>query len=178
MSDGGFVCFGRHDQLEGIVLSPGIVCDYLQVAGITGFAVFREIHELYGISVDTAFPNLIGEAFRTAVQVVGTVVDGKRIFNAVQGELATGDAVGVATGNLSGKGTVAEVTLGVLVSQGDIPQFAVLVGNDDGNDACTYAAQLYISAGGILKGIEEDFLTVGRSAPEFFIDSHSPVLYS
>jgi len=106
------------------------------------------------------------------VQVVGAVVNGQRVLHAVQGELALGDAVGIAAGHLAAAGTVPEIITGLLVADDHIGQLALLVRHHDGNDGGTHAAKLHVGTGGILKGVEEDFLPVGRCAPEFFGNGH------
>ena len=174
---GGFVGLGRQDELEGVVFSPGVVGHYLEVAGIAFLSVFGKIHEFYGISLDTAVPDLVGKALGTTVQVVGAVVDGKGILHAVQREMAPSNAVGVTSGDFAGEGTVSKVILRGFVTQRDIGQFAFPVGYDDGYDACSHAAELHIGARSVFERVEIDFFSVGRSAPDFFGNSHSYLFF-
>ena len=112
----------------------------LQVAGVSGLSVGRIVEELYGIALHTAFPNLVLEALGAAVQVVGAVVDGQRVFHPVQGELALGDAVGESAGHLSGAGAVGKIIVGILIADHDVFQLAVPVRDHDGDDARPHAA--------------------------------------
>ena len=137
--DRGLVGLCGEYELKGIVISPGVMGDGLEGAGIASFSVFGKVHELYGVAVNAAVPNLVLEAFRAAVEVVGAIVDGKSVLCAVQGEMSLGDAVCKAAGNLAGAGTVGKIVEGVLVADYDVVQLAVLVGNYDGYDAGAYA---------------------------------------
>ena len=103
------VALGGKSEFEGVVITPLISCHSFQVAGITGFTILGEIHELNPVFTVTAVPNLILEAFRSSVKMVGTVVDGKGVLFSVEGEMAFGYAVSISSGAFSGAGTVSEI---------------------------------------------------------------------
>ena len=62
-------------EFEFILVGPDITGDDLEVARISHLSVRGEVHEFHGIAVDAGIPNLILEAFRTPVQMVGAIVD-------------------------------------------------------------------------------------------------------
>ena len=160
-------------EFQLAVVRPDIVRDDLQGAGIAGFPVFGEIHELHGIVHDAALPDLVLEAVGAAVQVVFRIVDRERVFLPVQGEMAAGDAVGVASGALAGAGAVAEIRGGVGIAQHDIGQFSVLVGHIDPYDGGSDRAQFDISAGGVRHRVFIDFLSVRGRTPQSLFDVHT-----
>ena len=170
--DRGGVRFRRQNELELVVLAPLVVRDGFQVAGESGFAILGEIHEFDGVAFDAAIPDLVREAVRAAVEVVGAVVDWEMVLHAVQRELAVRDAVRKAAGHLAAARSVADVVQRIRVAQHDVAEFAVLVRDDDRDDRRADVGQLYVCAGGVLEGIAEDFLSVRGGRPQFFGDFH------
>ena len=168
----GGIGLRRKDELEGIVLSPAVVGHRLEVAGIAFLPIGREVQELYGVSLYAAFPNLVLEALGAAVKVVGAVVDGQGVLHTVQGELALGNAVGIAAGNLAGAGAVGKIGQGIVVSQHHVFQLSVLVRNHDGDDGGAHGAKLHIGTGTVLEGIEDDFFSARGLAPDFTCYGH------
>ena len=73
--DSCLVGLRRESQFESVVLAPLVVGDNLQIAGITCLSVLRKVLELNGFPLGAAFPDLILESFRAAVQMVRAVVD-------------------------------------------------------------------------------------------------------
>ena len=124
------------------------------------------------ILFDAAVPDLVLEALRAAVQVVGAVVDRERVLLAVQRELSVLDPVREAAGHFSGARAVSEIVKRIRVAEHDVVQLAVLVRNDDRYDGRADTGQFHIGAGGVLQGIQEDFLAVRGGSPEFFGDFH------
>ena len=88
----------REGKPEFVLLAPLVARDDLEIAGITHLAVFREVHELYCVSVFSALPDLVLEALGSAVEVIGAVVDRKAVDLAVDLETAFGDTIGVPSG--------------------------------------------------------------------------------
>ena len=166
------VSLRREDELELVFLAPLVVGDGLQVAREASLSVLGEVHEFHSITVDAAFPDLVREALRAAVQVVGTAVHGNRVLLAVQRELAHRDAVRITAGHLTAAGAVADIAQRVLVSQHHVAQVAVLVRDDGGDDGGADIRQLNVCAGGVLEGIAVDFLSVRGLAPQFLGDFH------
>ena len=87
-------------HLEFIVVGQAVGDLVGELAGIALFAVGAHVREDGADGVlrldRLGLPDDLVESLQAAVQVVGAVVDGQRIFLAVEGELALGDAVGVA----------------------------------------------------------------------------------
>ena len=163
----GVVCFRGHDKLKGIVLSPGVMCNNLKITRIPGFPIGSKIHKLNGIALYAAVPHLFMESGGAAVQMVGTVIDGQRVLHAVKRELTFGNAVGISARNLAGARFLVNIVRGAAKAHHHVAQLAVFVRNNNGHNCGSYITKLSICAGGVFECIKEDFLSVGRCAPEF-----------
>ena len=81
----------------------------LEIARISGFPVFREVHEFHCVAFYPAVPYLILESVRASVEVVAGVVDREFIFLSVEGEVALGDSVGISSRAFAEAWAVSEV---------------------------------------------------------------------
>src|SRR5215212_2361860 len=90
-------------------------------------------------------PDPLVEADVAAVQVVGRVVDGQLVGDAVEGEAALVDAVGVAAGDAAEVGVAGvEVALQGGEPEGDVGQPALAVGHAQGLDGPAVGDQLHL----------------------------------
>ena len=131
--------------------------DVLHLDACTAFAVER-----------LRVPNLGVERARAAVEVVGTVVYLEFVGLVVDGELAVGDAVGVASDGCAEEESVAEVFGGevshwVVEAEDRLAGFAVLVGRDDAGDCCADVGDLDGHSVVVGEREEEDVFAVDGS---------------
>ena len=124
---GVLVRFRGKGELEGVVLSPLVMRNGLEISGISLLSVLGEIHELYGAVNNAAVPDLYGKSLGAAVQLVRAIVDGQVILLAVQFETALCNPVGEPSGNPSYEGSVIEVLFRGVKAKGNVNQFPVLV---------------------------------------------------
>ena len=167
-----FVGLGGKEQFEGIVLAPLITGDYLHVTGIASFAVLGEIHEFYGISVNAAFPNLVLEALRTAMEMVRPVVYRQSVFLSIQGELAEGNPVGKPSRAFSGTRAIGEVAHRIMIAQDDVCKLAILVRNGNADDSGTHAGKAHEGPVFICDRVKDYLLSAGGLAPGFLCNFH------
>ena len=136
---GGLVSGGLVADGQVAVVIPGVGDVHVQVAGVVLLHVGGEVVQLHAVKAFALggfgqLPQLGVEAFRTAVEVVGVVVDGQVVLRAVQGEVSLGDAVAVSAHDVAHEGMVALVAVQGFKAQGDVRHLAVLVRHDDGGD--------------------------------------------
>ena len=79
-------------------------------------------------------PNQLVESLDAAVQMVRAVVRGQLVFDAVEGELSLGDAIGEAADGRTEAGMALEVVGQRIERERDVGQLAVAVGRFDGGD--------------------------------------------
>ena len=163
---------GSQSQLKGILIAPHVMGYHFQIAGIAGLSVLGKIHELHGIPFDTALPDLVLETVGTAVQMVGTIVHGQFVLRSFKGKTTLGYSVGIAARTFAGTGTIPEIGFRGRIAKHDICKFSIPVRNADAHDSGTDAAEADNRTLGILHCVEENFLTVGGSSPQFLSDVH------
>ena len=159
-------------QTELVLLAPVIARHRLYGSGISLLSVLGIVEEFHAAFILTAFPHLVLEAFRTAVEAVRAVVYRKRVFLAVQSELSEGYAVGISSRYLSGTWTVTEIACRLRIAQNYVSHVSVLVRNDYGHDGRTEIRKFHICAVCVGKCIEINLLSAGRLAPKFSCDVH------
>ena len=126
---------------RGFVLQPQLVVFVqcvgrgdLELAGKAFLAIGADVaqHHLRvrpaGDGVD--LPHPLVEAPKAPMQRVRPVIGGERIGLAVQGELALGNAVGIASHRRAEIVGMAEIFLGTVIAQGDVGLVTGLVGHD------------------------------------------------
>ena len=108
-------------------------------------------------------PHDLVESADAAVQVIGAVVRGQPVLDAVQAEPALGDAVGVAADGRAEAGMAPEVVRERLQREGDVGHPAAAVGDLDRGDRGPVGHDLHPQAAGIDQRVQIDRSTVGRS---------------
>ena len=169
IDDGGLVRPGGQIELESVVISPLVTRDNLHVARISGLAILREIHELYGILSYPAVPHLVLKSLRTSVKVVGTIVNRQGIFDTVKGEFPFGDPVGISSRAFSGTGAVSEIAGRVRISQDHISKFSVLVRDSYGDDSGSDTREPDEGAAPVLDGVKNNLFSVRAIAITTFL---------
>jgi hypothetical protein len=167
VDDSRSVRLGGKGEAKLIFLGPLIARNCLEGSRIAHFTILRIIKELYSTLMLTALPDLVLEAFRTAMKVVRAVVDRKGVFLAVELELAESDAVGISSRHLARAWTVAEIAFRLRISEHHVSQIAVLVRHHDRNDSRSDARKLYVCALLILESIKVNLLTALGLSPKF-----------
>ena len=145
--------------MQCVVVGERVRHLHLKVAGIAILAVGTESGELYVLSVDLiGLPDAVVEGDgATAMQAVGTVVDGELVVLAVNRELAFGDAIAVATDEGSEVAAFCAVLLvvsDVVMSEADIGHVAVLVGDHDADDASSEVREAHFHAFSVGEDVE------------------------
>jgi len=133
---GGLVALGGVLHLEAVVGGQLVGDRAGQRAGIALVAVgAREgklhAHALFAL-MRLGLPHGLIETLDAAVQVVGTVVHGQRVFGAAERELALGDPVGVAADDRSEIGMASQVAVERIEGERNDVELAVAVGRFDG----------------------------------------------
>ena len=103
--------------------------------------------------------------WKPSVQVVGAVVDGQGIFHAVQGEFSLGDTVGKAPGNFPAARTVGHIIGRIFIADNYVLQLAVTVRHHNPDNGRADACELYIGAGSVFEGVQENVFSAGQGAP-------------
>jgi hypothetical protein len=76
--------------------------------------------------------------------VIRTVVYRKSILYAVKCELSESDTIGITARSLARARSITEVTHRISVAENYVCKIALLVRNDNGNDAGTYIRELHV----------------------------------
>ena len=121
-----------------VFLRPLIAGNCLESSGITHFAIFAVVKELYSAFVLAAFPDLVLEALRTTVKMVRTVVYRKIVLHPVKSEAAFADTVCKTSRHLSHTRSVTEIALRLSITKYHIRHIPVLVRNDSTDKCGTY----------------------------------------
>ena len=120
----------------------------------------------------TGIPYLCIETYLSAVEMVGTIVDGQLIILAIQCELTFADAVSPSS-NQSRK--VRFFTAGKLfytsVSLDDITYIPVFIGNHDSYDSTTIIRHSNLVTFTVLKDVQICFLSIDRGLEIFTIQT-------
>src|SRR5215211_4770989 len=160
---------------QGVAVVEGVGDGGVEGAGVVLLAVGAdavEPHPDEPAAPDHAgVPHPLVEADVAAVQVVGRVVDGQLVGDAVEGEAALVDAVGVAAGDAAEVGVAGlEVALERVEAEGDVGLVAVAVGHPQRLDGAAVGDQLHLHAAPIGQGVAVDHGAVGHRAPALPLD--------
>ena len=98
-------------------------------SGITHLAVGGYILEFHRALVLARLPDLVLEAVRAAVQMVGAVVDRQLVSYTVEGKTPLGDTVGKAPGTLAEARSVVEIILRLAIAKHHVAEAPGLVGH-------------------------------------------------
>ena len=139
VDDGHFVCCGHVVDVELIVVVELIDNRHSHFSREAFLAVRTDVfqHERLVVHLQ-GFPNLLVETMLTAVQAVGTVVDGQHVLLAVQLESSLADAVAVAADE-RGKIGLRRIDhiLNVVVALDHVGSDTVFVRYHDGDNCAT-----------------------------------------
>ena len=102
-------------------------------------------------SFNLGIPNLLVEAYDTAVKSVFAIVNSQGIVHAVQSELALADTVAKATDSGTQVAVIDFITFHGVITQDNILYLAVLVGNTDGTDDAAIVQNLHFHALAVLE---------------------------
>ncbi len=130
-------CCSCQLQSESAIIAPRVTRLDIEFTGIVFLAIGADTRENDGIVivVNTRFPNLILEAFGAAMKSVRAIVDGQLIVASIDAELASGDAVGITSGDFTGTRTVGNIVGRISVAKSDIGKVAFAVGDFDTDDS-------------------------------------------
>lgn len=132
---GGIGCCFIAD-LECVIVVQCVSHRYFDIGRVAGVSIgtFKgERHPAFALH--GTIPDTVLVSVRAAVEVIGAVVDGECVFFPVDREMPTGNAVGISARCLSRTRPVGEVVGGVVISDGDIRERAVGVGEFYCHDA-------------------------------------------
>ena len=133
------IAAGGQGESQVVLLAPFIAGHCLQCSRVAHLPVLGIVKELNGIPVDSALPDLVLKALRTAVKMVRTVVHGQGVLLAVKGEFAQGNPVGISSRHFSRARAVSEITHRVRVAQNHVGEVPLPVRDADGNDSRSHA---------------------------------------
>ena len=109
-----------------------------EVAGVALVARWADVREANGggpaDGQDLRGPDLRVHGVDAAVEVLAVVILGYLEVLSIDGETAGAETVGVATDGATEVGVVVDVTIDVVVAQGDLADFAPAVGYADGSE--------------------------------------------
>jgi len=161
---------GRGPVVEAqfVVVGPRVGRRHVEVAGIAFLAVLADVVQFQGWAGfrhrDFRVPDDLVESLDAAVERVGAVVGGERVFPAVERELALGDAVAVATHETAEIGRLLQVFRKRVVAEHHVAQLAHPARHADRLDNAAVVGNLHDMAPGILERVEVHRLAVS-SAP-------------
>jgi hypothetical protein len=160
---------------EGVVVGQGVRDGGVEVAGVAFLAVLTEVVEADGRAVLAlrllGAPDDLVETLHAAVEVVGAVVRREGVLFAVEGELALGDAVGVAAGDGAEERVAGEVAVEVLEAEDDVAGVAVLVRHVQLGDDAAVVGDLGDDAVLVGEGVQLHRLPFFRLAEVRLLDS-------
>ena len=158
------------DQL--IVVGEGVADgdrEAARVAFLAGGAGVTELDTGTDI-VDERFrpPEFFVEAGRTTVQMMRTVVGGQLVFFAVEGENASGDAIGTPAHIGPEVGMASQIILELVETQDNVGELTLLVGDVDFGDDATVVDAADHDIVGVDQSIASDRLVfpLGRGSGE------------
>ncbi len=118
---------GLEAQSEDIVIAPSVCGLDIEIAGIVLLGIGRPVSELHAVLELAGVPDAVLETFGTAVQRIGTVVDGQAISPVADFEMSARDAVGITAGTLAEAWSVGDIVGSVGVRQGHVDEAPVTV---------------------------------------------------
>ncbi|CCX47049.1 unknown [Bacteroides sp. CAG:927] len=102
-------------------------------------------------------PYLILESFRTTMESVGSIVDGKLIGFAVNYKMTFGYTVGITSRHFSGTWTISNIISRIGISYHDIGKRAIGFGKLHSHDSSTERGQCDLGTPGVGEGEQSDF---------------------